>query len=210
VRVLCASSVRVGVCGVCVCSGDLELKERKKKKKRKKKTAVSDHTNLGARVRDRATMMMTDRPATGFGPATGTPSAIGPGTYPPRLRSPGGACQHQFRSTTSRHDSLAWRLPGPGAYDVPSPMGRGGPACTSSFRGASRTFGHIIASTPGPGSCTLPSTLVVAPAGAKAEPLGYGFEWRRRNTVPAVPYHREQTDGIGPGAYSPQRASQER
>jgi len=27
VRVLCASSVRVGVCGVCVCSGDLELKK---------------------------------------------------------------------------------------------------------------------------------------------------------------------------------------
>ena len=26
-RVLCASSVRVGVCGVCVCSGDLELKK---------------------------------------------------------------------------------------------------------------------------------------------------------------------------------------
>ena len=30
VRVLCASSVRVGVCGGCVCSGDLELKKEKK------------------------------------------------------------------------------------------------------------------------------------------------------------------------------------
>ena len=28
-RVLCASSVRVGVCGVCVCSGDLEKKRKK-------------------------------------------------------------------------------------------------------------------------------------------------------------------------------------
>ena len=29
VRVLCASPVRVGVCGVCVCSGDLEFKKKK-------------------------------------------------------------------------------------------------------------------------------------------------------------------------------------
>ena len=35
-RVLCASSVRVGVCGVCVCSGDLEYNKEGEREKIKK------------------------------------------------------------------------------------------------------------------------------------------------------------------------------
>jgi hypothetical protein len=154
-------------------------------------------------------MMLADRPSTSLETLTG----VGPGTYNPCLPSSSAVCTAQFRSKTVRGEPFAWRLPGPGAYDVPSGRGiRGG---LSPFRGGARTLDMTApgqAATPGSGSYEVASSLAIAPVQGPVKAAADHFEWRRRPTAPAIPAYRDKTGHVGPWSYSPQysKASRER
>lgn len=157
--------------------------------------------------------MLSDRPKTALTSRRAEATGVGPGTYNPYLPSSSTACLAQFRSKSVRGQPFAWRLVGPGAYDVP--LGHHICGGLSAFRGGVRTLdmtNPCQVSTPGPGSYDVPSSLAIPPVQAPVKAAVGHFQWRRRPTAPVIPAHRDDAGHAGPWSYSPQydKASRQR